>query len=282
MGVADEPEALTSNLRAAWATSRVHGSPDPPSPYRTKVAFPHLKFDEPDAMTFVPGTSRMVIVQRFGKIYTFENSRDANQLHLLMDLPKVLGVERVEVFGIAFHPRFEENRQFFIHYNRGGVELPTRVARFEVRNDNRWQADPESHTLLISWPNGHNGGCLKFGPDDYLYISNGDQGGFHDSDEVGQGLNDLQASILRIDVDGTDGVRPYRIPADNPFLDIPDARHEVWAFGLRNPWKCQLSDDRFPVAVFVVNRMVSAQIHAKCTFFVTACGCNYGGAICLR
>ena len=223
--------------REAWTTSRIQGSPEPPAPYQTEIAFPKLKFDEPVAMTIVPGSNRMVVVQRFGKIYTFENTPEADQLELFFDLPKALRIDQAEAFGIAFHPGFAMNGRFFVHHNRGGVELPTRVSAFRVKDGNRWEADPTSEKLLIAWPAGHNGGCVKFGPDGYLYISNGDQGGLHDPQEVGQGINDLQASILRIDVVGTDGELPYRIPADNPFVDIENARHEVWAYGLRNPWK---------------------------------------------
>lgn len=239
-----EPAAVSSNGRAIWTTSRIQGSPDPPSPYRTQIAFPHLKFDEPDAMTFVPGSGRLAVVERFGKIYTFENDPQTRERHLLIDLAKVLGTDKVEVFGIAFHPKFSHNGLFFLHHRRHDQpELPTRVSRFRVRTDDRWQVDPQSELLLIRWPAGHDGGCLDFGPDGYLYISNGDEGGFHDPSEVGQRLDDLQSSILRIDVEGGDQQQPYKIPSDNPFVDLPHARPEVWAYGFRNPWKFSFDRD---------------------------------------
>ncbi|MDG2385450.1 MAG: PQQ-dependent sugar dehydrogenase [Pirellulaceae bacterium] len=223
--------------RLGWTTSRIHGSPDPPSRYQTEIAFPNLQFDEPVAMTFVPGSNRMVVVQRFGKIYTFENDPSVEKAELFFDLPQALGVDRAEAFGIAFHPKFVENGRLFIHHNRGDQKLPTRVSSFLRRDQNQWQVDPTSEKLLIAWPGGHNGGCVKFGQDGYLYISNGDRGGLHDSYQVGQTVNNLQASILRIDIDVADGELPYRIPADNPFVEIETARHEVWAYGLRNAWK---------------------------------------------
>lgn len=226
--------------RVLWTTSSIKGSPDPPSPYRTQIAFANLKFDEPVAMTLVPDSNRMVIVERFGKIYTFENRPNVSETRLLLDLGKALKVEELEAFGIAFHPSFSENGRFYVHHRRPKEKLTTRVSEFVARkasSDLLWEADHDSERLLISWPPGHNGGCVKFGPDGYLYISNGDEGKLHDPNGVGQRIDELQSSILRIDVGATDGDLPYRIPPDNPFVDIENARHEVWAYGLRNPWK---------------------------------------------
>ena len=232
--------AEDATTRVPWTTSKIMGSPDPPTPFRTVIAFPHLKFDEPVAMTSVPDSNRLVVVERFGKIYTFENDTKTTNVKLFLDLGKALKVDRTESFGIAFHPDFSANGRFYVHHHRADKELPTRVSEFIAKgsgSDIRLVADHDSERLLISWPNGHNGGCVKFGPDGCLYISNGDEGALHDPNGVGQGLEELQASILRIDVDGQSEDLPYRIPTDNPFVRIEHARHEVWAYGLRNPWK---------------------------------------------
>ena len=91
---------------------------------------------------------------------------------------------------------------------------------------------------LLDWlAGGHNGGCLRFGPDGYLYFSTGDGSGWSDWNVTGQKISDLLASILRIDVDHTDGDLPYAVPKDNPFVDVEDARGEVWSYGHRNVWK---------------------------------------------
>ena len=100
--------------------------------------------------------------------------------------------------------------------------------------------DPKTETTVIRWlAGGHNGGCLEFGPDGFLYISAGDGAGAFppDSHRNGQNLSTLPSTIMRIDVDHPSGQRPYSIPDDNPFINTPGARPEVWAYGFRNPWK---------------------------------------------
>ena len=116
--------------------------------------------------------------------------------------------------------------------SRRGRSIPLRI-------------DPDSEEVVLTYPSGgHNGGCLAFGPDGCLYISTGDRAEPAPPDplDTGQDVSDLLSSILRIDVDGRDGGRAYRVPADNPFIKLPGARPEVWAFGFRNPWR--MSFDR--------------------------------------
>ncbi len=242
--LAEETVAIEPvSKRVLWATSRIVGSPDPPAPYRTQVAFPKLKFDEPLAMTFVPGSNRLVVVEHFGKVYTFEQRRDVMGKELFLDLAKVLEVQRISTLGIAFHPKFVDNGFVFISYRRSGEKRGTKVARFRVSPSQPWQVDPASHEVLIDWHSaGHDGGCLKFGPDGYLYIGIGDGGGLHDPVQRGQDLSYLNSSILRIDIDRRQDDLGYRIPQENPFRDTPGARPEIWAYGFRQPWK--LSFDR--------------------------------------
>lgn len=220
--------------RTLWTTSRVKGSPDPPNPFRTEVAFPHLRFEQPLELTVAPGIDRLFVVERFGKIFSFEVNREATEAELLIDLKKT-------TYGLAFHPRFQDNGYFYVTYVLDPIKtLPkgTRISRFRVRSDNPYQADPDSETIIFEWPSGgHNGGCLRFGPDGYLYIATGDGSGIADELDTGQDVSDLLASILRIDVDRPDPGRNYGIPKDNPFVGRKGARAEIWAYGLRQIWK---------------------------------------------
>ena len=115
--------------------------------------------------------------------------------------------------------------------------------RYTVDRRPPHRIDPNSKLLIIEWPsNGHDGGDLAFGNDGYLYVSSGDGSSGSDANLTGQRIDDLLAAVLRIDVDHPDPGRNYGVPKDNPFVDRPGARPELWAYGLRNPWR--LSYDR--------------------------------------
>ena len=224
--------------RVLWTTSNVKGSPEPPPPYRTDPVFRNLKFDEPLAMTAQPGSDRLFVVERYGKIYSFPNDPHVEKAELFLDLSK--GKDRA-IYGLAFHPNFETNGYLYITYVLDAMkELPlgTRVSRFRVQRDNPLRCDVSSETVMIEWPSGgHNGGCLKFGPDGYLYVATGDAAGIADTYLTGQDVGKLPGSILRIDVDHAAGGKTYAIPKDNPFVGLEGAREEIWALGLRQPWK---------------------------------------------
>ncbi|MEX0274029.1 MAG: sorbosone dehydrogenase family protein, partial [Flavobacteriaceae bacterium] len=137
-----------------------------------------------------------------------------------------------------FHPNFSSNGYFYINYNPDVSR--TRVCRFQVSASNPNQADPNSETLILEFQqpfNNHNGGQLAFGPDGMLYISSGDGGSGGDPDGHAQNLTNLLGAILRIDVNTPANGLNYGIPADNPFLGQPGARGEIYAYGLRNPWR---------------------------------------------
>lgn len=230
---------LAAEERVRWTASRFAGTPDPPLPYVVEPAFPKLQFDRPLLLEAMPGSRRLFVGEVSGKILTF-NETGADQADLAIDLARARpGLSAV--YGLTFHPRFEENRYVFVCYvMQNDTPDGTRLSRFTVSRTDPPVIAPESETLILTWPSGgHNGGCLAFGPDKMLYVSTGDAGPASPPDPIrtGQDISDLLSSILRIDVDHSDAGRAYRVPADNPFVKTPGARPEVWAFGLRNPWR---------------------------------------------
>lgn len=155
----------------------------------------------------------------------------------LSDTVSQTGFER-GLLGLAFHPNYHENGLFFVNYTRDTVGT-TVVSRFSVDAANADMADRDSEVELLNveQPYGnHNGGQLLFGPDGYLYIALGDGGSGGDPENRAQNLDSLLGKMLRIDVD-VEGEDLYDIPPDNPFVGVDTARAEIWAYGLRNPWR---------------------------------------------
>jgi len=223
-----------------WTTSRVTGSPDPPPPYRVERVFPKLTFKNPVEFVAVPGSDRLLIAEFAGPVRTFRNVADAETTDVAIDLAEH-HPDLTAVYGFAFHPQFETNRLCYIAYVlKNGAPDGTRVSRFRMTELDPPRIDPASEEVVIAWlGGGHNGACIQFGPDGYLYVSTGDGSGAFPPDglNAGQDVSNLLSAILRIDVDHSDGERPYRIPGDNPFVELQGARGEIWAYGLRNPWK---------------------------------------------
>ncbi len=184
-----------------------------------------------DVESAYDGSGRLFIIEKYGAIRIFKDG-------LLFDQPFLNIDDRVNdvsnemgLLGLAFHPDFEQNGFFYVNYTGDGGH--TRISRFHATGDT---ADPASEKVLMvidqPFPN-HNGGAVIFGPDGYLYLGLGDGGAAGDPFKNGQNTASLLGKILRIDVNNGD---PYSIPADNPF------GNEVWAYGLRNPWR--MSFDR--------------------------------------
>ncbi len=238
--------------RPAWTTSRVQGSPEPPPPFKVVRAFPNLKFNHPLLLARPPVGDRLFVGEQDGVLYSFVDRPDA-RAELFLDLRKEIktvamhpGAREVEaVYGLAFHPDFAKNRQCFVCYTlrgkkRGNLADGSRVSRFTVTRTDPPRIDPASEEILLTFlQGGHNGGDLHFGPDGMLYVSTGDAGNPNPPDpfDTGQDVSDLLSSILRIDVDHKDPGRNYAVPKDNPFIHLKGARPEVWAYGLRNPWR---------------------------------------------
>ena len=241
--------ALTCNAafaqqRVPWTTSRIHGTPEPPPPFVVERIFPGLTFEKPLDVTPIPGTNRLVMLEETGRMFSFVPGADVTKADVFGELT-AFEPEVVSSYALTFHPRFAENRFVFtwLNLDQHGAENRedgTRIVRFRVTDENPPRLDFSSAKTIITWrAGGHNGGNLRFGPDGMLYISTGDatKPDPPDVSVTGQDISDLLSSVLRIDVDHTDGDEGYGIPKDNPFIAMPEARGEVWAYGLRNPWR---------------------------------------------
>lgn len=184
------------------------------------------------------GDSRLFIVQQNGYIYSCDSTGVKNPTPFLDIHTKISQSSERGLLGMAFHPDYLNNGYFFVYYTRFSDGY-IRIARYSVDSMNANVADPNSEMILIEIPhptyNNHNGGGIQFGPDSYLYAGTGDGGSFGDPDENAQNTKKYLGKLLRFDVD--DGL-PYTIPPDNPFVaDTVNYYSEIWAYGLRNPWR---------------------------------------------
>lgn len=181
------------------------------------------------------GDERIFLVAQNGKIFIMSPEGIVSTTPFLDIQDKITSGGERGLLGLAFHPKFKENRYFFVNYT--GRNGETRVTRYTVPVESPNQADKNSEKLIIQIDqpySNHNAGDLAFGKDGYLYIPMGDGGSGGDPLNSGQSLSSLLGKILRLDVDKGD---PYGIPSDNPFLNDARIPDEVWAFGLRNPWR---------------------------------------------
>jgi len=216
-----------------------------------------------------PGDGRLFVVEQAGRIVIAENGMVREAPFLDLRSAVSFGGEQGLV-GLAFDPAYADNGYFYVNYiNLSG---DTVVSRFSVSSDpNVANPSSEEPVLGIGQPfPTHNGGHLAFGPDGMLYISSGDGGSAGDPLNSGQTLTTLLGKILRIDVT----TLPYSIPPSNPFFEHPTARSEIWAYGLRNPWR--FSFDRATGDLFIgdvgQNRFEEIDFQAA----TSAGGENYG------
>ena len=206
------------------------------------------KLAQPVAMTTArDGSGRLFIILQGGQIVIFDGKRVLPTPFLDLRDRVSSGGER-GLLSLAFHPDFARNRAFFVNYtNQSGHTV---IARFEVSPQTPNVASPASERLVLTVPQpyaNHNGGQLQFGPDGFLYIGMGDGGSSGDPQNRAQNPHELLGKLLRIDVNRF----PYRIPADNPWVNRPEGRPELWALGLRNPWR--FSFDRLTGDLYIAD-----------------------------
>lgn len=228
-------------------------------------------FSSPVAITNA-GDSRLFVVQRSGAIRIINANGTINATNFL-NLSTIIssGGER-GLLGLAFHPDYATNGYFYVNYTRTG-DGATVIARYSVNATNPDVADASSALVLltIAQPaSNHNGGSVVFGPDGFLYIGMGDGGGANDTNNYGQNINSLLGKMLRIDVNsGT----LYGIPATNPFAGATAGADEIWAVGMRNPWKFSFDSQTGDLWIADVGQNAIEEINKAPS---SAAGLNYG------
>jgi glucose/arabinose dehydrogenase len=213
----------------------------PAGSIQVERVFPDLSFQEMTNLVQPDDTSGLIFVtEQRGVIYAFSVS-NPQQADIFLDITGRVnrGGNEEGLLGLAFDPDYQQNGYFYVYYS---ADNPRRsvLSRFSLNQEDTDVADPESEVIImeVAQPySNHNGGQLAFGPDGYLYIGLGDGGSADDPQGHGQNPGTLLGSILRIDVSGLSAPGDYEIPADNPFVGTEGARAEIWAFGLRNPWR---------------------------------------------
>lgn len=232
--------AALAVLAMAVGLSACDGSatdpPPPPPPGLDDLELVQVAsgFNQPVYLTSPPGDARLFVVEKSGQISIVENGQVLGTPFLDIENDIVNGGEQ-GLLSMAFHPDYASNGLFYVFYTEDG-NGDTRVERYTVSGDpNVADQNSASEIITVGQPFGnHNGGLVVFGPDGMLYIGLGDGGSGGDPQGHGQNLQTLLGAILRIDVDGA---VPYDIPPGNPFVDDPNAADEIWAYGLRNPWR---------------------------------------------
>jgi len=229
-------------------------------------------FGYPIFVNAPPGDERLFVASKDGLVHLVRDG--AKLVEPFLDIRELTRNQGEQgLLGMAFHPDYTINGLFYVHYSdRHG---DTKVAEYRV-GSNPDLADPESARLIFSTtqPAGnHNGGMLAFGPDGFLYIALGDGGGANDRFGNGQRPDTVLGTLLRIDVDAQENGNAYAVPADNPF-NRGDGAAEVWAFGLRNPWRFAFDGDLLYIADVGQNRWEEIDVVAA-----AQPGVNYGWPI---
>lgn len=248
----------------------------------TEIVAAEPAIDQPVFVTSPPGDPRLFVVQRCGVIKIIADGAVLDKpfldISLISDQPRVdCSSDEEGLLGLAFHPDYRRNGRFFIKYTRtiDGTRSNL-IAEYQVSTDPNVAGVTEKPIIDIRQPQAnHNSGMVAFGPDGYLYIGTGDGGGSGDPDDNGQDPATLLGAILRLDVDGGD---PYAIPASNPYAGSAngpeDPRPELWAIGLRNPWRFSFDRDTGDLYIGDVGQGEWEEINVQPAS--SAGGVNYG------
>src|SRR5262245_44789295 len=251
---------LACSLALAWVCSDAHAQlcgVDPRIPCAESAlplssvldvalvrTHPNVALDQPLQIVSPPdGTGRLFVVEEPGRIRILPDNPWSARATTFLDLSKSVVTEGAEgLLGLAFDPAYASNRRFYVSYIAQRADCQDldpcfKLARFQTRNGKPNHADPDSRVELLEVLRNetiHNGGMLAFGPDGMLYVAVGEDGGGRAQD-----LTRLTGKLLRIDVSGAS----YAIPEDNPFSNEGGLRGEIWAYGLRNPWRFSFDAD---------------------------------------
>ncbi len=242
---------ILAGVAAVCLTGASAAASDPPPDLALELVVDG--FNRPVVVTHAgDGSGRLFVVEQAGRIRIIDDGAVLGTDFLnITSLVDSTGGEQ-GLLGLAFHPDYANNGYFYVNYIHdppGENPDVTRISRFQVSMADPDIASPASEAILMTIAqdsSNHNGGDLHFGPDGFLYIALGDGGGAQDPNARGQDLETLLGKILRIDVDGG---FPYAVPANNPFVGDAGALDEIWAYGLRNPWR--FSFDRATGDLFI-------------------------------
>ena len=221
------------------------------------------------------GDERLFVVEQGGVIKIVDLNGVVNTTPFL-DIQSIVnaGGER-GLLGLAFHPEYQTNGRFFVHYSNSSGD--TQISEFSVSTSNPDIANPNSEVMLltVSQPfSNHNGGTIAFGPQDgYLYIGLGDGGGGGDTNNNAQNPTLLIGKLLRIDIDTQSGGNNYGIPSDNPFIGDPNTRDEIWATGLRNPFRFTMDPETNSIWIGDVGQNAREEVNKAS---LSQAGLNYG------
>ncbi|MFT3879387.1 MAG: PQQ-dependent sugar dehydrogenase [Gemmatales bacterium] len=234
-----------------------------PLPLKVAPAFPNIEWagwepvnDKGVAVPLRPlllthandQSGRNFVGTEHGVVYVFSNKPDVKETKVFLDIQKQVSYKDSQneegFLGLAFHPKFKQNGEFFVNYTKK-PGLLTVVSRFKVSKDDPNKADPASEEVLFTlkkpmW--NHSGGTICFGPDGYLYVVFGDGGGANDMFKNSRKMDTFHSKIIRIDVDSKSDGKAYGIPKDNPFVGKAGFAPEIFCYGVRNPWR--MSFDR--------------------------------------
>ena len=190
------------------------------------------------------GSGRVFAVDQSGMIHVLKNDDSVTAAKMFIDLRSKTHQFKVDdeegLLGFAFHPNYKENGHFFIYYNPEGKPRGVRLSRFTVSKNDPNKADIDSEKVLWEFTqpfSNHNGGPMTFGNDGLLYLGLGDGGGRNDPEGEGQNLKSVLGCVLRFDVDHQDAGKAYAVPKDNPFVGKDGIPPEIYAYGIRNPWR---------------------------------------------
>jgi glucose/arabinose dehydrogenase len=231
-------------------------------------------FNKPVAIVSA-GDERLFIVQQNGTIRILDGNGD------LLPTPFIsisvnFGANEQGMLGMVFHPDYANNGYFYVNHTAGSGDGFNRIARYSVDPNDPNKADPNSlfEILTVTQPEwNHNGGNLAFGPDGYLYIGFGDGGSGGDPWGNGQNTQTMLGKMLRIDVDGGS---PYAIPSSNPYINDPDILDEIWAVGMRNPWRYSFDRHTGDLWIGDVGQNAKEEIDFIAAADVVAGGFNFG------